>query len=59
MEGGIEGTVTDLEDVGGDLAEALADGPTVEGLEGEDFEEEEVVGALDEIGRLAHIGYQG
>jgi hypothetical protein len=31
----------------------------VEGLEGEDFEEEEVVGALDEIGRLAHIGYQG
>ena len=40
VEGGIKRAVTDLEDVGLDLAEALADGPSVEGLEGEDLEKQ-------------------
>ena len=54
MKGWIEGANADAEDVGRNLFEAEADGPAVEGLEGEDFEQEHVEGALDEFGRLAH-----
>ena len=58
VKGGIKGAFADVEDVGGDGAEALAYGPAVEGFEGEDFEEEEVEGALKKVGGFTHIGYR-
>jgi hypothetical protein len=42
----------DLERLFGDLTDAVGDGPTVFGLEGEDAEDEKVEGALDELGGL-------
>jgi hypothetical protein len=39
-----------LDDAAGDLVEALRDGVAVDGAEGDDFEEEEVEGALGEVG---------
>jgi hypothetical protein len=56
VKSGIERTVADLEDVAGDLREALADGPAVERFEGEDFEDEEVESALEEVRRFGHGG---
>ena len=54
MEGGVEGALLDLEDFAGDLLDALGDSPTVLGLEGDGFEDEEVESALDEVVRFAH-----
>ena len=61
VKGGIERAVADLENVAGDLLEALADGPAVERFEGEDFEEEKIECALEKVGRFAHgcsLGYR-
>jgi len=54
MEGGVEGALLDLEDVLGDLLDALGDGPAVLGLESEGFEDEKVESALDEVVGFAH-----
>jgi hypothetical protein len=63
VKSGIERAVADLENVSGDLGEALADGPTVEGLESEDFEDEKIECALEKVGRFGHgcvgsLGYR-
>jgi hypothetical protein len=50
----IERAVADLENVARDLREALADGPAVERFESEDFEDEEIESALEEVGRFGH-----
>lgn len=49
----IEGALAHLENVAGDLADALCDGPAVHRLQGDDFEDQQVEGALDEIRRFA------
>src|SRR6266536_5064771 len=54
VQGRVEGAVADLQRFGGHLFQALADGPAVHRLEGEHLQQQEVEGALDEIGRLAH-----
>jgi len=54
VKSGIERALIDLEDVVGDLADALGDGPAVERLEGDGFEDEEVESALDEVGGFGH-----
>jgi hypothetical protein len=50
----IKRAITHLKDVAGDLFQPLADGPSVEGFEGQDFQDEQVEGALHEIGGSAH-----
>src|SRR6185437_13129068 len=55
VQRGIERAVADLEDVGRQLFELLPDRPAIHRLEGEHLEQKEVQGALDEVGRLAHL----
>lgn len=54
VERRIKRAVADLQHSTGDLLEAKADGVAVHGLEGEDFEEEQVEGTLYKIGGFAH-----
>src|SRR5689334_25396302 len=54
VERGIERPVAHLEHVGGQVLEALADRPSVRGLERDDLEDEEIECALDEVLRPAH-----
>src|SRR5438105_3219151 len=49
----VERSVADLQHVARDLLQALADGPAVEWLESENFQQQEVESALDEIGWFA------
>ena len=53
VERGVEGALADLQDFAGDLADALGYGPAVHGFEGDDFQDQEVQRALDEIGGFA------
>jgi hypothetical protein len=50
----VERAVADLQDVAGDLLEAQADGVAVHRLEGQNFQEQQVKSALDQVGRFAH-----
>jgi len=61
VKSGIERAVADLENVSGDLPEALADGPAIERFEGEDFEDQEIECALKKVGRFGNgpLGYLG
>ena len=52
VEGGVEGAFGGLDYAAGDLFEALGDGVAVDGAEGDDFEDEEIEGALGEVGFL-------
>jgi len=45
----IEVALADLQNFAGDLVNALRDGPSVHGLERDDFQDEQIQGALDEI----------
>ena len=45
--------------VAGHLTKALPDAPAIQRLERDDFEQQEIEGALDEVGRFAHIGFLG
>ena len=54
VQGGVQRAVADLQDVAGDLLEALGYGPGVQRLEGENLEKKEVQGALDQVCRFAH-----
>ena len=54
VQSGIERAIADLQHISGDLFEALADGKTVERLERENFQQQHVQRALDQIGRFAH-----
>src|SRR5262245_30890665 len=62
VEGGIEGAVADLEDVGRQLLEPQPEGPAIHRFEREHLENEEVQRALNEVVRLAHgalsLGYR-
>jgi pimeloyl-ACP methyl ester carboxylesterase len=55
VQRGVQRTVADLQDLAGDLLQALADGPAVERLEGENLQDQEVEGALHEIRGAAHL----
>lgn len=49
MECGIERTLLDLEHVGGNLTNALRDSIAVDGAECDDFEDEQIEGALQQV----------
>ena len=55
MQRRIQSALVHLENVVGDLADSLGDGPAVHGTERDSLEDQEVNGALDEVGRLAQI----
>src|SRR5437867_8399404 len=50
----IERAIAHLKDVAGYLFEPLADGPSVQRFEGDNFQNQQVQGALHQIGRPAH-----
>jgi hypothetical protein len=50
VEGGIEAALGNVHDGAADLAEALGDAVAVDGTERDDFQDEQVEGALGEIG---------
>jgi len=54
VEGGIESALIDLEDVVGDLADALRDSPAVKRLEGNGLQDKQIESALDEVGGFSH-----
>ena len=54
VQGGVEGALLHLEDFAGKLLNPLGDGPSVQGIEQEGFEDKEVEGSLNEIAWLAH-----
>jgi len=54
VEGWVERALLDEEDVAGGLLDAFGNGPAVDRLEGDGFEDEEVEGSLEEIVWLAH-----
>ena len=54
VERGVEGALLDLENILGDLLDALGDGPAVLGLESQGFEDQEIEGALNKIVGFAH-----
>jgi len=58
-EGRVERPFAHLKDVARERPQAQADGPAVHRLERQDLQEQEVEGALDEVARLAHIGFLG
>ena len=57
MECGVKGALLDVEDRFGDLADALGDAVAVDGAEGDDFEDEHVEGALEEVGFFGRRHY--
>lgn len=54
MESGVQGALLNLQNVAGDLLDALGDGPAVLGLESQGFEDQEIESALDEVVGFAH-----
>src|SRR5712691_3526509 len=54
VEGGIQGTIADLQFLARHLLESLAHRPPVQWLECQDFQQEQIERALDEIGWLTH-----
>src|ERR1041384_4272997 len=54
MERRVERSLIDLEHAARDLLDALADAPAVHGLEGRGLEDEEVEGALKDVGVGMH-----
>src|ERR1700676_2050352 len=55
VERGIEGAVADLQDFPGDLLQADTDGEAVERFKRQNFQEQEIESALDEVGRFGHF----
>src|ERR1700719_5293783 len=62
VERGVERPVADLKNIAGYLKQPLPDRPTVQWLEGENLENQQIQSPLEEIGRLAHscsyLGYR-
>ncbi len=54
MQSGVEGALIDLEDIVGDAANALGNGPSVHGFEGNGLKDEKVESALDEVRGFGH-----
>jgi hypothetical protein len=55
VQRGVEGTFAHLQHVAGHLFQTLSNCPAVEGLERNDFQEQQVQGALDQVWRCAHL----
>jgi len=55
MQRRIKSALVHLQNVPGDLAYSLGDGPAVHGTERDGLEDQEVNGALDEVSRLAQL----
>src|SRR5690606_31860740 len=55
VQRGIERSVAYLQHLVGDLPQALANCPAMERFEGEDLQQQQVEGALDQIWRSAHV----
>src|SRR5262249_9811461 len=59
VQRGVERAVADLEDIARHLQEPLADRPSMQRLEREDLQQQEVERALNQVGRFAHgLGYR-
>ena len=56
MQSGIERALIHLQDILGNMANALSDGPTMHRLERDGLEDKKVESALHEIGRLSQCG---
>lgn len=56
VERGVERAFADLEHVAGDLLQANADSPAVEGFQRQDLQEKKIEGALDKVGWPTHVG---
>ena len=54
MQRWVERTVADAQHIAGNLLQALTDGPSIQGLQRQYFEDQHVQRPLDQIGRLAH-----
>ncbi len=54
MQGGIERSIAHLQDVAGDLFQALANRPAVERLQRQNLQQKQVQGSLDQVGWSAH-----
>ena len=54
MEGGIKSALGDLQSVFAHLLDAFGDGPAVLRLDGNDFQDQQIEGSVDEIGGFAH-----
>jgi hypothetical protein len=57
VEGGIQGTLLDLEDGARHLLQALRDGVSVDGAKRNDLQDEHVECALQQVGFLALVGH--
>jgi hypothetical protein len=55
VQRGIQRTIAHLECLVRHLVEALTDGPPIERLKGQDFQDQEVQCPLDQIGWFTHI----
>ena len=58
LQRGIERALLDLQDVVGELADPLRDRPAVQRLERDRLQDQQIDGALNEIGGLPHDGLQ-
>jgi hypothetical protein len=61
VQGGLERSITDLQNVAGNLFQALADGPAIHRLQCQDLQDKQVQGSLDQVRRFAHaasLGYR-
>jgi hypothetical protein len=54
MQRGIEGTLLDAQQIVGNLLNALRDCPTVQRLERDRPHDQEIEGALQDVGLIAH-----
>ena len=56
----VERTIAHLQNTIGDMAEPATNGEAVQRLDREDFQQQEIQGSLDQIGRFAHdyLGYR-
>src|SRR5207248_219948 len=54
VQGGVERTLANGEDVAGEELDAFRDSPSVSGRSGDGFQYEQVQGPLEQIGRLGH-----
>src|SRR5262249_29036490 len=57
VQRGVKCALSNLQDFAGNLADALSDGPSMHGLEGECFQNQQVERALHEIFGFAHATY--
>src|SRR5260221_233085 len=54
MERRIERAIAYMKNIGGDLPQTLADSPAMERFQRQDLENQQIQGALDQIGGFAH-----